>query len=332
MSSYSTAIAQRQALRARGLAFGAPGYSPQRQLALGYPGYSPQRQLALGLVVGASAQRQLGLGAFGDDPLAGGFYPYLSPGQVDAAVAALTNRANAAITRVDTQRSLLGQFTGNNDTVLSVEGGIKQIRDLQMPMWQQNGYQLAQALPQDPKAISAWASTGQTFAAAITAIDGYGNDAGLDSVLSLTRDATIVGVAKTVAVVAGVGALAYFAYGALGFAALRAVSPRSRTMSSYGAIRKKPRRGYFRYATRRRPAIDRHRSGKARARYLSRHGRRSHRRRHGRRPGGARMGFWYALLGAGALYGIYKLTSGPTMIQTNGATAGFGLLIATGGA
>src|SRR6267378_3193811 len=103
---------------------------------------------------------------------------YLTSEDVNASYAAIMGRANGVIDKLEGQKSLLGDITGNNDTVTQTQGAIHNIIELQMPRWKQNGLDIAaQGDQQSPGKAEGWARVGIEFTKAINEIDGYGEDA-----------------------------------------------------------------------------------------------------------------------------------------------------------
>lgn len=119
----------------------------------------------------------------------------LTRDQVDSIVSDITNRANAAIANLESQKSLLGGVTGNNDTVEQSEGALRNMIN-QLPNWQTAGYALADAEAgpspvDDTTQVANWVSAGQAFVTAVSEVDGYGSSASLNAVVGQTISATV---------------------------------------------------------------------------------------------------------------------------------------------
>ena len=124
----------------------------------------------------------------------------LTDDQVDSITATLLNRANAAIDNTEAGKSIAGYFTGNNDTVESSAGALRNTVSQITGTFQPLGHTLAAAYAAGDAqnangtdldtAIRRWVSLGQTYVTSINEIDGYGNDASLDAVLQQTASAT----------------------------------------------------------------------------------------------------------------------------------------------
>lgn len=125
----------------------------------------------------------------------------LDTATVDAAYNALRSRALAAIDSINSKKTLLGGFFGNNDTVDSTAGAIRTLLGIgangqptdygragndAFDHWKAAGYDAVD----DDSQVSGWLATGKTLESSIAAIDGYANGATLDSVVHLTISQT----------------------------------------------------------------------------------------------------------------------------------------------
>lgn len=126
----------------------------------------------------------------------------LSTDEVNTIANSLLSRASAAIDSLEEKKSFMGSVFGNNDTINSTQGALIMIRDKQIPPWRDRG--LSIAANEDDDLIGKWKSLGQDFANAINEIDGYGKDASLESVVTLTAKQTGTDTVKMAGQVASV--------------------------------------------------------------------------------------------------------------------------------
>jgi hypothetical protein len=135
--------------------------------------------------------------------------------QVNAISASITSRAGAVIDGLEDKKTVMGSIFGNNDTITSTQGAIRMIRDKQIPPWREEGISIATNDLDDR--ISKWKDVGTEFVNAISAIDGYGKDASLESVVVATGEQTVTDVGHAAASVAG--AIPFKVWAAVGIAA-----------------------------------------------------------------------------------------------------------------